>query len=237
VAACLRKEWVYIRGNGGMLVNLLTPLIFVIIFSRGILAHHPSYLLSGAIGYALMGPLATLYNIFGADGAGLQLYLLAPIRMRDVILAKNIAGLALLLVEATLAWCVVLLLTGVHVAAATQISAALWLVFVIGLNLAFGTLRSIQAPRKIVPGQTRAMRTPAANKTTALMVLAIVMGSILLEVPVTLLCNHFGNPWLAVWIFAPLAAAAVGAYAWLLRITDQLVLTHRDLFAEELCSA
>jgi ABC-2 type transport system permease protein len=238
VAACLRKEWLYIRGNGGQLVGLLTPLIFVFILSKGMLGRHPSFLLSGAVGYALMGPLVTLYNIFGADAAGVQMYLLAPIRLRDVILAKNIASLALLLLEATLAWCVVLLLSAAPIPAVAQVSSALWIVFVIAANLTVGTLRSIQAPRKApVPGQTPRMRPQAASKTTGLLVLALLFGSLLLQVPVTLLCRHFHNPWLAVVIFAPLAVAAVASYVWLLRETDRLVLTHRDLFAEELCSA
>jgi hypothetical protein len=79
------------------------------------------------------------------------------------------------------------------------------------------------------------MRTPPASKTSGLLVLAILFGSILLQIPVTLLCSHFHNPWLAVWIFAPLAAAAVGAYALLLNNADRLILTYRDVFAAELC--
>jgi ABC-2 type transport system permease protein len=235
VTACLRKEWVYLRGNGGQLIGLLTPLIFVVIFSKGMLASHPSYLLSGAVGYALLGPLGALYNIFGADGTGVQLYLLAPVRPRDVVLAKNIASLALLLVEATLAWLVVWLLATAPIAFALQISAAFWIVFIVFTNLTLGTLRSIQAPRKIVPGQARKLRPAAASKTSGLLVLAILFGSILLQIPVTLLCRHFHNLWLGAGIFAPLAAAAIIAYGLLLNQADSLILTHRDLFAEELC--
>ena len=235
LSACLRKEWVYLRGNGGQLVGLLTPLIFVAIFSRGLLAHHPSYLLSGAVGYALMGPLAGLYNIFGADGTGVQLYLLAPTRLRDVVLAKNIASMALLALEAALAWLVVWLVASAPIPLATQISAAFWIVFILFTNLTLGTLRSIQSPRKVVPGQARKMRQPAASKTSGLLVIAILFGSILLQIPVTLLCRHFQNLWLGVGIFAPLAATAVIAYGLLLNHADSLILTHRDLFAEELC--
>jgi hypothetical protein len=52
---------------------------------------------------------------------------------------------------------------------------------------------------------------------------------------VALLCRHFDEPWLAAWIFGPLAAAAVAAYGLLLRKADRLILSHRDVFAEELC--
>jgi len=81
------------------------------------------------------------------------------------------------------------------------------------------------------------MRAPGASKTNGLLVFAILLGSILLQVPATLLSDYLGKPWLGVWVFAPLAAAAVGAYALLLENADRLILTHRDLFAEELCSS
>ncbi len=237
VSACLRKEWVYLRGNSNQLIQMIAPLVFVFIFARGTFARHPTYLLSGAVGYALLGLLGSLYNVFGADAAGVQLYLLAPIRLRDVVLAKNIASLALILVEAILAWTFVLMLATVPIALSSQFSAAFWIIFLVFTNLTFGTLRSIQAPRKFVPGQTRPMRATGASKTSGLLVFAILMGSILLQVPVTLLSSYLGNPWLGVWIFAPFAAAAVGAYVLLLENAERLLLTHRDLFAEELCGS
>jgi ABC-2 type transport system permease protein len=235
IAACLRKEWVYFRGNGGQIVGMLTPLIFVVIFAKGLLARHPSYLLPGAIGYAMLGLLAALYNVFGADGPGVQLYLLAPVRLRDVILAKNIASLTLLATEAVLAWCLVSVLATAPIPLANQVSTIFWVIFMLFANLSFGTLRSIQAPRKIAIAQARRMRSPSADKTSGLLVLAILFGSFLLQIPVTMLCRHFHNLWLGAVIFAPLAAAAVAAYALLLTNADRLILNHRDAFAQDLC--
>ena len=234
VAACLRKEWIYLRGNANMMIGMLTPLFFVFILSKGLFATHPSYMLPGALGYVLLGLLAPLYNIFGADGAGVQLYLLAPIRLRDVILAKNLLSLCLIFAETALAWVLVLFLAHNPIPLATHIAAVFWIVFVIGTNLSLGTLRSIQAPRKIVPGQTRQMRAPT-NRTSGLLVVAVLLGSLLLQIPVTMLCRHFHEPWLAAVIFAPLAVAAVMIYGLLLGNSEQLVLQYRDLFAEELC--
>lgn len=214
---------------------MFTPLIFVFIFARGMLAQHPSYLLAGSVGYVLLGPLATLYNIFGADGPGTQLYLLAPVRLRDVIVAKNLASLAVLLVEVVLTWCLVTVLTTTPIPLSTQISTVFWIGFMLFANLALGTLRSIQAPRKIAIAQARRVRNPSASRTSGLLVLAILLGSMLLQFPVTYICDRFDNPWLAALIFAPLAAAAVAAYALLLLNADRLILTHRDLFAQELC--
>jgi hypothetical protein len=58
-----------------------------------------------------------------------------------------------------------------------------------------------------------------------------------LQVPVTLLCRYFNDPWLGAWILGPLAFAAVAAYALLLHNADRFILAHRDVFAEELCKA
>jgi ABC-2 type transport system permease protein len=155
------------------------------------LAEHPSYLLPAALAYSVMGLMAALYNIFGADHSGVQLYLLAPVRLRDVIVAKNIASAALLVTEALLAWCVVLVLSSRPIPIAAQASAAFWLAFVFFSNLALGTVRSIQAPTKVALAQTRRIRPASANKTTVLLVLAVLFGSVLLQVPVTMLSRYF----------------------------------------------
>jgi ABC-2 type transport system permease protein len=235
LAACLRKEWIYLRNSGTQLAGLLMPLVFVFIFSRGILAKHPSFLITGAVGYALMGPMASLYNVFGADGAGVQLYLMAPIRLREVVIAKNIAGMAMLLLQAVLAWSIVWAVTSYPIPLPVQVASALWVIFFLFVNAIFGTLRSIQAPRKVIPGQVRRLRAPTANRTSGLMVLAVLLGSILLQIPVVLATHRLHLPWLGVYIFLPLAVAAIAAHLRLLGNTDRMIREHRDLFAQELC--
>lgn len=240
IAACLRKEWLTFRGNSAQFVGIITPLIFIVLLNRGQFASHSSLFLPGAIAYVMLGALAGLYNIFGADGLGVQIYLLAPIRMRDVIVAKNISSLVLIVTEAALAWGLVSFLRRAPIPLVTQVSTAFWTIFVIALNLALGTLRSIQAPRKFVPGQMRQRRgTPATptNRTSGLLILLVLFGSLLLQIPVVLLSHYLNLPWLAASIFGPLAVAAVVAYALLLQNAERLVLAHRDTLAEELCKA
>ncbi len=234
VGACLRKEWLMLRGNGSLIINMFTPLIFVVIFSRGGFGQHSTYLLPGAIAYVLFGLLAGLYNIFGADGLGVQLYLLAPIRMRDVILAKNLTSLGLVAVEAGLAWAAVVMLTRTPIPLSLEISTALWTIFVIAVNLALGTWRSIQAPHRFVPDQVRQRSTPT-NRTSGLLIFLVLFGSMILQVPVVYLSRSFHEPWLTAWIFGFLAAAAIAADALLLRNADHFILAHRDVFAEILC--
>jgi ABC-2 type transport system permease protein len=235
VAACLRKEWLTLRGNGVQLIGMLTPLFFVVILSRSVFQGHSTYFLPGAIAYVLFGVLAGLYNIFGADGLGVQVYLLAPIRLRDVIVAKNLMSLAVIATEAGLAWLLVSLLARTTIPLATQVSTGLWTIFVIGVNLALGTMRSIQAPRRFVPGQAQRRRITPTNRTSGLLIMLVLFGSMALQFPVTLLCRYFDDPWLGAWIFGPFAFAAVAAYALMLHNADRFILAHRDVFAEELC--
>ena len=239
MAACLRKEWFILRGNGTQLIGLLTPLMFVVIFSmnRAFAVFSSKYFLPLAIAYILMAALSSLYNIFGADGRGVQVYLLAPIRMLDVVLAKNLMSLALIAAQVVLAWTIICVLARAPVPVSIQISTALWTVFVVAMNLAIGTLRSIQAPRHFVPGQGRQLRASPTNRTSALLVLAVLFGCMLLQIPVAIASSYFMLPWLAVWVFGPLAVAAVFAYALILRSAERLILANRDVFAEELCKA
>ena len=237
VGACLRKEWIIFRSNISQAIGLVTPLFFIVIFSRATFAQRPAYFLPGAIAYSLVGALAGLYNIFGADGLGVQIYLLAPVRLRDVIVAKNLASLALVVTEAGLAWILVSVLSRSAIPFSTQVATLLWLGFVITANLALGTLRSIQAPRKFVPGQARQRRATPTGRTSSLLILLVLFGSVVLQVPVLVLCRYFHQPWLAALIYGPLAGAAVFGYALVLRNADRLVLSHWEVLAEELCKA
>lgn len=237
VLACLHKEWIILRGNGAQIIAMLTPLFFVVILNRTMFSGHSTYFLPGSIAYVLFGVLAGLYNVFGADGRGVQIYLLAPVRLRDVIVAKNLMSLILIVLEAGLAWTLVTLLAQEPIPMATQISTALWTIFVIAANLALGNLRSIQAPRRFIPGQMRGRQTTPTNRTSGLLILLVLFGSMALQFPVVLLSRYFGNAWLGAWIFGPLAAGAVAAYALMLHNAERYILAHRDVFAEELCKA
>ena len=167
----------------------------------------------------------------------MQLYLLAPIRMLDVVLAKNLMSLALIFTQVGIAWIIICVLARAPIPVSAQISTGFWAVFVVALNLTIGTLRSIQAPRHYVPGQGRQQRATPTNRTSALLVLAVLFGSMLLQIPVAIASTYFKSPWLAAWVFGPLAAVTVFAYALMLRSVERLILANRDVFAEELCKA
>ena len=239
LAACFRKEWLYYRSSAARLYGPITSIFFIYLLTgpTGLLGHHPAYALPGALAYALFAPLSGLFNTFGADGPGVQLYLLAPARMRDVLLAKNLFQLAQLLIQIAIAWLVVLFRSTASVPAAVQVSTAFWAAFVLFLCLRFGNSRSIQAPRYFIPGQQRATASAGkpASRSGALVTLGILFGTLLVAFPVTWLAHSLRQPWLPAAVFAPCAALAFWSYTRLLQNADRLVLDNRDLFATELC--
>ncbi|MGP8252326.1 MAG: hypothetical protein ACLQHF_09845 [Terracidiphilus sp.] len=236
IAACLRKEFLILKANTQALVGLFTPLLFVFILGRGRPAEHPEYFFPTALGYVLLGLVGSFYNIFGADGAGVQFYLMAPVRMSSVIVAKNMTQLALVAVEATAAWGLVMLQAKGPTPLPVQVAAGLWLIFFVATNLAFGTLRSVQAPRRYIPGQSRQLKqTTPTNRTSGLLVLAVLLGGLVLQAPIAFAAHHFHLPWLGAAVFSVLAAAAVGCYVLLLRSAENLILKYRDSLTEELC--
>jgi ABC-2 type transport system permease protein len=236
IAALLRKEFMMLKANTQAWVGLFTPLFFVFILGRGVAARHTDYFLPTALGYVLLGLVASFYNVFGADGTGVQLYFMAPVRMSSVIAAKNMTQLTLVALEAAAAWALVVLLAHDPIPLSAQVAAGLWLIFFVAANLAFGTLRSIQAPRRYIPGQSRQLKqTTPTNRTSSLLVMAVLLGGLILQAPITFAANHYRLPWLGAAVFSMLAAAAVGLYIMLLRSAESLTEKYRDRLTEELC--
>ena len=89
------KEFRYLKRSGPLLFALVTPIFMVFLFvTRAGITQRPSeWILPTAIAYILLGLTAGMYNILGTEGPGVQLYFLAPIRLRDIVLAKNLMSL------------------------------------------------------------------------------------------------------------------------------------------------
>lgn len=100
----------------------------------------------------LMGDVL-FWNFFGFDRQAVQSYFVMPVRLAKVILAKNIAAVALLLLEVSMVALAVSLLglpiTAAKVFESYAVSALYCLFFVAGGNLA-----SIHHPRVVDPSQS-----------------------------------------------------------------------------------
>jgi ABC-2 type transport system permease protein len=238
--ACLQKEWAVQRRNSALLMQTLMPLAFVVIFSSQgqMLARRSGYGLAGSIGYVMLSSLSAGYNLFGMEGAGIQFYLLAPVRIRDAVAAKQILVAALACAQAAIAAAVVLLMTHAPASLPTIAATLFWTVFVVLVNLAFGMFRSLSSPVKLDPNKVSLSRRNASgSRAGGYLALGMFLGSLLLFYPVVALCRYLGHPWGPVLIFALLAAGAAGIYTRSLSRVDAAFLARRENLVEVLTKA
>ncbi|MGH9702346.1 MAG: hypothetical protein ACRD4K_03130 [Candidatus Acidiferrales bacterium] len=121
VSAMLEKEIRYLFRSGPALFNLVTPLILLAFFGISMnrpgrhfnpMAQASEYLFPIAVGYAFLVQANTIYNCFAFDGNGIDFLLVAPVRFREVFAAKNLFMVFVTLLETSLVWLVVTVLTG-----------------------------------------------------------------------------------------------------------------------------
>jgi ABC-2 type transport system permease protein len=235
VAASLQKEFIYLRRNTNQLYGFVAPIFMVFLFASrmGATGRFGTYLFPVAVSYAILAASILSYNSLGVDGAGIQLYFLAPISLRDVFLAKNIIGFLLNLIELVLIFAVITFVAhppSIIVGLAT----CCWLLFATFTNAAAGNLRSISAPKKVDLGKVGRKQM---SQFSALIALGIFLGCFAIGCGVIALASFLDRPWLMIPIFLALAAAAFVFYQQVLNRLDAKALLHRQDLAEELCKA
>ncbi|MCU1250233.1 MAG: hypothetical protein JWQ49_3262 [Edaphobacter sp.] len=233
IVACLQKEFIYLRRNINQLYGFVAPVFMVFLFANRLSAsgRFGEFIFPVAIAYSVLGVSILSYNALGMDGSGVQLYFMAPGRMRDIFLAKNLTGFLLNLVELVLVFAVI-----AFVARPPSLVIALaticWLLFATFINGAVGNLRSLAAPKKI--DLTKASRRQA-SQLSVLIALGILAACAAIGFAVLVLASNFGRPWLMIPILFALAIAAFTFYVVVLNRLDTIALNHREALTEELC--
>ncbi len=233
LAACMIKEIRYITRSGPLLIPLIAPVFmaFIIVTRSGLANHSGPWLLPATLAYVLLALTANMYNILGIDGVGVQLYFLAPIRFSDVILAKNLVGLALIAVEVLITSAIVLS-TSATPDLPSLLSTYLWLAFTLLISLTLGNIRSIYSPRLIDLSKFRRSRQGQLNVLIGLLILILCAA---LGAAVLYLASHIHQPWLPVPVFALLTALAGIFYRLNLDHLEQIALDRREIISSELC--
>ncbi len=233
VTTVLQKEILYARRNMGVLYGLLMPIFLVVIFASKFasVAQSPVWVFPAAVAYILLAVCPLSYNIFGLDGTGVQIFFLAPVRMRDVILAKNLLSVLTAAIEVILIFFLIAAMAG-DPSPEIALATLLWAAGTLGVNLILGNQRSLASPWRIDPQRLARRQTSPLSALLSLAVLAVCAGLAVLL--------YAGCLWLhAMWALAPasalFAAAGMGAYAQTLRSMDGLALQHREELVQELC--
>jgi ABC-2 type transport system permease protein len=235
LAACLEKEFLYLRRNTNQLYGFIAPIFMVFLFANriGTSGRFGSFVFPAAVAYSVLGVSILSYNCLGMDGPGIQFYFLSPTRMRDVFLAKNIIGFLLSFIELVLIFAVISL-SAHPPSLLISLGTFCWLLFAVFTNGAVGNLRSLAAPKKIDLSKISRKQT---SQLSALIAVGIVAACFAIGYSGVLLANSFNLPWLMLPFFLLLAVAAFFFYLHVLNRIDTIALNHREELAEELCKA
>jgi ABC-2 type transport system permease protein len=242
IAAVFEKEARYLARSGPMLLTLVMPIFMLVIFRFGpmnparggaFLTKVPDMAFPGAAGYALLVLTNLIYNNFGGDAGGIQFFYASPVRFRQIVLAKNLTHVGILLVEIALAW---LTVSYLYTAPTLEVTAATLagVLFAAPVNLTVGNLLSIYSPKKLDFSTFGRQR---ASQITVLVSLGIQIVIVGIGVGTFVIARHYNNYWIASAMFLMLACVSCSIYVLTLRRIDRIALDRRDTLVSELCRA
>ena len=232
IVSMLGKEFLYLRRHMGILYGLIMPILLVLIFAGKFASRSNSiWIFPAAVGYTLLAIAPLSYNAFGFEGAGSQLYFLAPVRMRDILLAKNLFSFLMALTEIILVFAIITYISGLP-PLRPALASVLWAAGTLTINSVFGNRRSFTTPKKINPMR---MTNKQTSQVSALISLGVLALSAAVAAGLFLLCETFRAQWLIVPLSALLAATGFFIYIQELRSLDSFALAHREPLFAELC--
>jgi ABC-2 type transport system permease protein len=242
VAAVFEKEMRYLARSGPMLLTLFMPVLMLLIFRLGpmnslrhssLLSRTPDMAFPGAAAYAILVLTNLVFNSFGGDGGGIQFFYASPVSFRQIVLAKNMTHVSILMANTAFAWIAVSYLYGApHLAVSVATLAGV--LFAAPLNFTAGNLLSIYAPRK---RDFSTFGRQNASQTTVLASFGLQILTVGLGVAVFAIARLYGNLWIATLLFLALAAISIPLYVFVLRRLDHIALQRRETLVAELCRA
>jgi len=246
IAAVFQKELRYVFRSGPMLIQFLAPILIVVIFSTAIHQPHThthkgndfftsafqtGFMFPIVMAYTFLVQMNFVFNCFAFEGTGIQFFLLAPVRFRDVIAGKNLFISVVSMIEALL---VLVLLSLIFSPPPLAIILATFAALLYGTlgNLAIGNILSVCYPRRLDFGVFRQKKQAGVTMAVAFAAQIVFIG---LGALVFILTQLAHRPALAVLIFLVLAVATAIGYRISLGRIDALAMRHRETLTSELC--
>ena len=229
-SAVMEKEFRYLRQNARMLLQLVYPLvIFAILFSsRG--ASRRVFTFSGRgstgmlgmmTGFMLLGVANIAYNTFGLDREGFGRWLLSPVKLQKVLLAKNLAhGILFVAMYVVVAGTMV---SVSHISLFPFAGITISFITVLIIQLGAGNLFSAWWPKKVDLSQMTSRTVSSAAGYASLLVI-LPVGAL---VAIVTLASYFLEwPWLPPLIGVILLAVVIKLYFLVLNRTASYIYGH-----------
>jgi ABC-2 type transport system permease protein len=207
-------------------VPMLMVFVIASLFRNGAtVAREPVHLaLPVSVAYGLLGFTQLMYNNLGAEGKGIQMLFLFPVRMRTVLLGKNLFHGTLYLLVAMVSASLAALRMGPP-DALLVITTLCWLAFALPANLAAGNILSLTMAYRVNLGRIGRQSGSQANALVSMVIQAAILG---IGAVVISLANIFDKGWVAPPVLAVFACAACLAWALVLRNADKIANARRD---------
>jgi ABC-2 type transport system permease protein len=240
VAGVMRKEFHYLTRNGFSFIALIVPPVMVMFFSMQFagsnsqLKEHglsPQTFFPAVMAYLILILLSPAYNSFAFEGRGIQSYFMAPVRMRDILVGKNLFLVCVVMVELVISLGVLVWrigFPGFPLFFSTIAAAA----FAVMGQLTIANWSALSFPKKMEIGKMKGQRNSGVAVWTAFGVQILIGG---IATIILLAGRWFGSPWLPVVLFAGLTAAALGGYVASLDPLSILAERKKELLIETLC--
>jgi len=240
VAGVMRKEFHYLTRNGFSFITLILPPVMVMFFSVQFAGNHsqihehglsPQTFFPAVMAYLILMLLSPAYNSFAFEGRGIQSYFMAPVRMRDVLVGKNlflgcVVALELVVSLSVLVWRIGF--PGFPLFLSTIAAAT----FAVMGQLTIANWSALSFPKKMEIGKMKGQRNSGVAVWTAFGVQILIGG---IATVVLLAGRWLGNPWLPAVVFAGLTVAALGGYLASLDPLSVLAERKKELLIETLC--
>jgi ABC-2 type transport system permease protein len=240
IMAVFEKEFHYLSRSGPMLLTFVTPIIMLVVFGfgqgrpgGGFLQRAPELGFPVGAAYTLLLLTNLVYNNFGADGGGIQFFLVSPARFRQIVLGKNLTHLAVLVLEMVVVWIGVALLFR-RPSFGVTVATIAGMLFAAPLNLSVGNLMSLYSPKRIESGTFGRQR---ASQLTVLISFGVQIVVFVLGTIGFALAKYYGEIWIATGLFVVLGAVSITIYTMILGRVDALAQRRREVLAAELCKA
>lgn len=240
IAAIFEKEMRYLMRSGPVLFMFVMPIVVLALFrisparsgaGGAFLARAADWAFPVGAAYALLMLTNIVYNSFGADGGGLQFFLLAPVPMRDIFFAKNLSQCAVLAINIALVYIATSFLYHPPDWAVVFITVTA-IVFAFPLNLSAGNLLSVYSPKRYDLAAFGRQRASAATGIIGMFVQLFVVA---ISVLLIFAAKSFGRLWLAGFAFLLLAAASSLVYWLILNKSASAAMNRREILVGEIC--
>lgn len=216
-SAIVEKEMRYLRQNSRLLLQLIyPPIIFLLLAFNGSarklpFAGKPAGLLAGLAGFLLLSLPNMAYNTFGMDKEAFGRWLLSPLPLRKVLLAKNLTHGGILTVLYLVVAVIVVAITHVALLQVATVTVGFFAVLVVQLGA--GDLISVHWPKRIELGQ---MSSRMASNAAGVASLLVVLPLVAIWGLVAFAARYWQLPWLPLVLGIAIFFGGLKLYSFLL---------------------